>query len=95
MRDEAAFAKLAASAHSRSPPATATTHRLNPADDRHLNRALHTIADSRITPDPRTRDYLARHTSEGLGKRRVRGCLKLYIAREIYGHPASGRVDNP
>ena len=41
------------------------------------------------------RDYLARRTAEGLSKRRVRRCLKRYIARELYRHLAATGIDNP
>lgn len=40
-----------------------TRHRLNRHGDRQLNRALHTIALSRIRYDKTTRHYVARRTS--------------------------------
>ncbi|GAA1501969.1 transposase [Nocardioides humi] len=99
VRDEAAFAKLGGV----SPLEVASgnrhehrhEHRLNRTGDRQLNSALHTIANSRMRHDERTRDYVARRTEQGLSKRRIRRCLKRYIAREIYRHLAAQGVDNP
>ena len=34
--------------------------------------------------DPRTRDYVARRTTEGLSKPEIIRCLKRYLAREVY-----------
>jgi transposase len=62
-----------------------TRHRLNPYGDRHLNRALHTVALTRIRcADPATRAYVERRTSEGKTPREIRRCLKRYIARDLY-----------
>ncbi len=36
--------------------------------------------------DPRTRDYVARRTDEGLTKLEIIRCLKRYVAREVYPH---------
>ncbi len=85
IHSEAAFAMLAGVAPI---PATSgqmtTRHRLNRYGDRQLNRALHTIALSRIRYDDRTREYVARRTSEGKTNREIRRCLKRYIARDLY-----------
>ena len=59
-------------------------HRLNRGGDRALNRALHTIALTRMASCPRTRAYVARRTAEGKTPREIRRCLKRYIARELY-----------
>lgn len=85
IHSEAAFAMLAGVA-----PIPATSgqvtirHRLNRYGDRQLNRALHTIALSRIRYDPTTRDYVARRTIEGKTPREIKRCLKRYIARDLY-----------
>ena len=34
--------------------------------------------------DPRTRDYVAKRTGEGLSKKEIYRCLKRYIVRELY-----------
>ncbi len=89
VRDEAAFAKLGGVCPLEVSSGRSHEHRLNRTGDRQLNRALHSIADTRIRHDPRTRDYLTRRTAQGLSKRRIRRCLKRYIARELYRHLAA------
>jgi transposase len=59
-------------------------YRLNRSGDRQLNRALHTVALSRLRYDPRTRDYADRRRAQGKTDREIKRCLKRYIAREIY-----------
>lgn len=58
--------------------------RLNRGGDPDLNRAIHTIAVTRIRICPRTRAYLSRRTAEGKTPREIRRCLKRYIARQLY-----------
>lgn len=85
IHSEAAFAMLAGAAPI---PATSgqitTRHRLNRHGDRQLNRALHTIALSRIRYHETTHHYVARRTSEGKTTREITRCLKRYIARDLY-----------
>lgn len=95
VRDEAAFAKLGGVSPLEVASGNSHEHRLNRTGDRQLNSALHTIANARIRHDSRTRAYLARRTADGLSRRRVRRCLKRYIARELYRHLAATAVDNP
>jgi transposase len=59
-------------------------HRLNRGGNRDANRALWVVAMTRMSRDPRTRDYVARRTTQGLTKKEIIRCLKRYIAREIY-----------
>ena len=85
IHSEAAFAMLAGVAPIPANSGQVTTrHRLNRYGDRQLNRALHTIALSRIRYDQLTRDYVARRTSEGKTTREIKRCLKRYIARDLY-----------
>lgn len=85
IHSEAAFAMLAGVAPIPATSGQVTTrHRLNRYGDRQLNRALHTIALSRIRYDPTTRDYVARRTIEGKTSREIKRCLKRYIARDLY-----------
>jgi transposase len=86
VRDEAAFAKLAGASPLEVASGNRHEHRLSRTGDRQLNSALHTIANSRMRYDERTRDYLTRRTAQGLSKRRTRRCLKRYIARELFRH---------
>jgi len=59
-------------------------HRLNRGGDRTLNRALHTIALTRIRSCPTTRAYVTKHTTEGKTPREIRRCLKRHIAQQLY-----------
>jgi len=59
-------------------------HRLNRAGDRQLNRALHTVALTRLRCEPTTKAYAARRTAEGKTPREIKRCLKRAIAREVY-----------
>ena len=95
IRNDAAFAKLGGVSPLEVASGNRHEHRLNRTGDRQLNKALHTIASSRMRYDDRTRDYYARRTAQGLSKRRIRRCLKRYIAREIYRHLAATWIDNP
>lgn len=85
IHSEAAFAMLAGVAPIPATSGQTTNrHRLNRYGDRQLNRALHTIAISRLRYDPRTRDYADRRTHEGKTHRDIIRCLKRYLARDLY-----------
>lgn len=85
IHSEAAFAMLAGAAPIPANSGQVTTrHRLNRYGDRQLNRALNTIALSRIRYDQATRDYVARRTAEGKTSREIKRCLKRYIARDLF-----------
>lgn len=83
-RHEAAFAALAGTSPLPASSGQTVRHRLNRGGDRDLNRAIHTIAVTRIRICPRTRAYISRRTAEGKTPREIRRCLKRYIARELY-----------
>ena len=94
IHSEAAFAMLAGAAPIPANSGQVTTrYRLNRYGDRQLNRALHTIALTRIRYDQTTRDYVARRTREGKTTREIKRCLKRYIARDLYrlleNHPVA------
>ena len=84
IRNEAAFAKLAGAAPIPASSGNTVRHRLNRAGDRQLNRALHTVALTRLRCDPATKAYAARRTTEGKTPRDIKRCLKRAIARETY-----------
>jgi transposase len=85
IHSEAAFAMLAGVAPiPANSGQTTTRHRLNRYGDRQLNRALHTIVLTRINHDQKTREYLARRTTEGRTTREIKRCLKRYVARDLY-----------
>ncbi|MFJ7272768.1 IS110 family transposase [Streptomyces sp. NPDC099050] len=86
LASEAAFAHLCAAAPIPASSGRTDRHRLNRGGDRAANHALHMIALTRMKYDPRTREYVARRTAEGLSKKDILRCLKRFIAREIYRH---------
>jgi transposase len=83
-RNEAAFAALAGTSPIPASSGRTTRHRLNRGGDRALNRAVHTIAFTRIRSCPRTRASVLRRTAEGKSSREIRRCIKRYIARQLY-----------
>ena len=52
--------------------------------NREANRALYMICLARMRRDRRTKEYVARRTTEGKSKREIIRCLKRYVAREAY-----------
>lgn len=84
VRSEAAFASLAGVAPLEASSGLHTRHRLNRGGDRALNRALHTVAITRIRCHPETRAYEARRAAQGKTHRDIRRCLKRTIARRLY-----------
>jgi len=84
VRSEAAFASLAGVAPLEASSGLRTRHRLNRGGDRALNRALHTVAITRMRCHPETRAYEAKRTAQGKTHRDIRRCLKRSIARRLY-----------
>lgn len=84
LRSEAAFAMLCGAAPLPASSGKTVRHRLNRGGDRHANSALWRIVITRLATDPRTRDYAARRTAEGLSKPEIIRCLKRYVAREVF-----------
>lgn len=83
-RSEAAFATLAGAAPLDMSSGKNQCHRLSRGGDRQLNRALHTVVMTRLRCDDDTRAYRDRRRAEGLTDRKIRRCLKRYLARQIY-----------
>lgn len=83
-RNHSAFAMLAGTAPIPASSGKTVRYRLNPSGDRQLNRAIHTIAVSRLRYDPDTRAYAERRTTEGKTDPEIRRCLKRYITRQLY-----------
>ena len=83
-RNDAAFATLGGASPLEASSGRTVRHRLNRGGDRALNRALHTIATTRMRSCPTTRAYVARRTAEGKNPKEIRRCLKRYIARQLY-----------
>ncbi|RTL65710.1 MAG: IS110 family transposase [Pseudonocardiaceae bacterium] len=83
-RDDGAFAMLAGTAPIPASSGKTVRYRLNRSGDRQLNRALHTIAVSRLRYDPDTRAYAQRRRAEGKTDAEIRRCLKRYITRQLF-----------
>jgi transposase len=84
VRSEAAFAALAGVAPLEASSGQRVRHRLNRGRDRDLNRALHTVAITRLRCHPESRDYQAKRSADGKTHRDVRRALKRAIARRLY-----------
>ncbi len=93
VRSEAAFASLAGAAPIPASSGQTVRYRLNRGGDRQLNRALHTVALSRLACDPQTQAYAARRTEEGKTPREIKRCLKRHLARHFYKLLESGSAD--
>jgi hypothetical protein len=83
-RSDAAFAMLPGAAPIPASSGKTVRYRLNRCGNRQLNRALHTIALSRLRYDPDTRAYADVRRTQGKTDREIKRCLKRYIARQLY-----------
>ena len=81
---ESAFAALCGSNPIPASSGKTNRHRLNRGGDRQANAALWRIVFVRLNCDERTRDYVAKRTTEGKSKAEIMRCLKRYVAREVY-----------
>jgi transposase len=83
-RSDAVFAMLAGAAPIPASSGKTVRYRLNRSGNRQLNRALHTIALSRLRYDEPTRAYAERRRAQGKTDREIKRCLKRYLARQLY-----------
>lgn len=86
LRSESSWAHLCGVAPIPASSGKTTRHRLNRGGDRHANAALYRIVLTRMSSDPRTRDYVTRRRAEGRSNREIIRCLKRYVARETFKH---------
>ncbi len=84
IHSESALARIGGVAPIEMSSGNRNEHRLSRGGDRQLNRAFHSIAKTRARYDPETIAYIERRTQQGLSSRRIRRCLKRYIARQTY-----------
>ena len=84
VRNEAAFASLAGVSPLETSSGQRPRHRRNRGGDRALNRALHTVAITRMRCHPETRVYEARRIAEGKSHRDIRRSVKRTLARRLY-----------
>ena len=96
VRNEAAFASLAGVAPLETSSGQRSRHRLNRGGDRALNRALHTVAITRMRCHPETQAYEARRSAEGKTHRDIRRSVKRALARRLYRTiEAAARIHDP
>ena len=86
LRGEAAWAHLCGVSPIEASSGKVVRRRLNRSGDRQANHALWRIAITRMSSDPRTRDYVTRRLEEGKRKPEIIRMLKRYITREVYRH---------
>lgn len=91
INNEAAFAKLCGVNPIPASSGKTNRHRLNRGGHRHANAALYRIVIVRMRLDDRTKDYVARRTSEGKTKLEIIRCLKRHLVREIWRNTKSLR----
>lgn len=84
LKKESSFAALCGVNPIPASSGKTTRHRLNRGGSRSANNALWTVAMVRMRSDPRTKDYVARRTAEGLSTKEITRILKRYIARELF-----------
>ena len=84
VRNEAAFASLAGVAPLETSSGQRSRHRLNRGGDRALNRALHTVAITRMRCHEETRAYETRRNAQGKTHRDIRRSVKRALARRLY-----------
>jgi transposase len=84
LRSEASFAALCGVSPVQASSGKIQRHRLNRGGDRQANAALFRAVLTGLRWNQRTRDYMARRTTEGLSKLEIMRCLKRYMARTIY-----------
>jgi hypothetical protein len=78
LKSEASFALLCGVAPVPASSGKTVRHRLNRGGNRDANRALHVLALGRMSWDERTREYVARRTTEGKSKREILRCPTLF-----------------
>lgn len=84
LRSEASFAALCGTAPVPASSGKTTRYRLSRGGDRAANNALHTIALSRMSCEPRTKAYAQTQRGTGRSELEILRMLKRSIAREVY-----------
>jgi transposase len=84
IHSDAAFAMLSGVAPIPASSGNRQRVRLNRGGDRALNKALHTIAITRLRGHAETQAYIERRISEGKTRKEAIRCLKRYLARRIF-----------
>jgi transposase len=95
VRSGAAFASLAGVAPLEASSGQRTRHRLNRGGDRDLNRALHTVAITRLRCHAESRSYEIKRTALGKTHRDIRRSLKRALARRLYRRIQAATAPRP
>ncbi len=66
--------------------------RLNRGGNRQLNRAIHSIALTQSSHEPRARAYLEKKRADGKSDREAMRCLKRHLARVVYRRLMADRL---
>ena len=78
-----------------APSGQRSRHRLNRGGDRALNRALHTVAITRLRCHPESIAYQIKRTAQGKTHRDIRRSVKRALARRLYRRiEAAIRLEN-
>jgi transposase len=94
LRSEAAWAHLCGVTPIEASSGKVTRLRLNRGGDRQADAALWHIVTTRMSSDPRTRDYVERRTKEGKSKKEIiRASSATSPARSTTTYPASNPAD--
>lgn len=83
VRDLASFAHLCGATPIPALSGRTDRHRINRGGDSNANSVLCTIVLVCMRYDQRTRDYVARRTTEGMSAKDIMRCLKRFVVREI------------
>jgi transposase len=83
LHGEAAFATCGGPPRSQPAPARPTASAA-PGGDRDANRALQLAVVVRMRWCPPTHAHAERRTNQGRSKPKIMGCVKRYLAREVY-----------
>lgn len=84
LKKESSFAALCGVSPIEASSGKTVRHRLNRGGSRIANNAIWTITLIRIRSDPRTQQYVARRTGEGMSLKEIQRCLKRYITRALF-----------
>jgi transposase len=95
LHSEVAFAHLCGVAPVPASSARTHRHRLDRGGDPAANNALYIVVPGRLRYDCRTRVYADRRTKQGLSKPEIIGCLKRYVAREVFAVLTAPTVEYP
>lgn len=84
LTSEASFAALCGVSPVQASSGATHRKRLNRGGDRRANKALHTVALTRLAWDQKTKNYIAKKRQEGKSSKEALRCLKRHLARQLF-----------